>query len=149
MLARERFAWVQLTALVLIFGAYFPVFSMMQGWQPGPTFLQQIGVLSIALGLLAVIVLLDRMLVCFAPRRTWCGPERKVKPDERDRLIEYRASAIGYYVLMGGVLYVGCYLPFVATATWQLLHATLFFVVVAEVVKNGLVVLGYRRGLRG
>ena len=37
MLARERFAWVQLTALVLIFGVYFPVFSMMQGWQPGPT----------------------------------------------------------------------------------------------------------------
>jgi protein-S-isoprenylcysteine O-methyltransferase Ste14 len=142
MLARERFAWVQLTALVLIFGVYFPVFSMMQGWQPGPTFLQQIGVLSIALGLLAVIVLVDRM-------RTWFGPERKVKPDERDRLIEYRASAIGYYVLMGGVLYVGCYLPFVATDKWQIVNATLFFVVVAEVVKNGLVVLGYRRGLRG
>ena len=141
MLARERFAWVQLTALVLIFGVYFVVVSVLQRSQPGPTFLQQIGILAIASGSLGVIVLADRM-------RTWFGPERKVKPDERDRLIEYRASAIAYYVLMGGMLYVGCFLPFVASG-WKIVNATLFFVVVAEIVHHGLIVLGYRRGLRG
>jgi len=140
MLARERYSWVLLTGLVLFFGAYFVVVSVLQHAHVEPTFLQKIGILAIAAGSLAIVVLIDRFVA-------WVRPDRNAKPDERDKLIELRAAGIAYYVLIAGALYVGCYLPFLAT-TWQIVNSTLAVVVIAEVVHHGLVVLGYRRGWR-
>ena len=65
--------------------------------------------------------------------------------DERDRLIDLRASAIAYYVLMAGMIVVGCVMPFQHTG-WDIAHAALRAIAIAEIVHSGLVVMWYRRG---
>jgi hypothetical protein len=49
---------------------------------------------------------------------------------------------------MAGIIMVGCVMPFTDSG-WRIVHTTLFFILIAEVVHSGLVVAGYRRGLRG
>ncbi len=138
MLARERTAWVWLAALIVVFGVYFSTVSLLEPSGAELTFLARIGLLAGALGTLALIVGIDRAI-------GWMRNRDKTPTDERDRLIEARSSAIAYYVLMVGMIVVGCVMPFSAD-TWQIVHAALLSIVVAEVVHHGLVVLGYRVG---
>lgn len=104
------------------------------------SFLTQIGWLAMALVTLALIVGIDR-LIAFA-RKSGTEPDML---DERDRLIELRSSSVAYYVLIVGMILVGCVLPF-STGGWDIVHAALFAILVAEIVHHGLVVLGYRFG---
>ena len=138
MLARERSAWVWLAALTVVFGVYFTAISMLEPRFTELTFALRIGLLATALGTLALVVGIDRAL-------GWMRNREGTPADERDRLIELRSSSIAYYVLMVGMIIVGCVMPFSAD-TWQIVHAALLAIVVAEVVHHGLVVLGYRVG---
>ncbi len=141
MLPRERFAWVWLTALVVVFSIYFAAISIMQPSPtvPGPL---QLVMLSMATGVLAIAAL-GNHLVGRLP-----GQRRNVPlPDERDRLIEARSSAAAYYVLMAGMLLVGCVMPFNKSG-WDIVHGALLAIAVAEIVHYGMIVFGYRRGWR-
>lgn len=138
MLAKERFAWIWLTALVIVLGLYFAALNAMHYVNPDLSFLARIGMLAIALGTLGVIA--------FA---TWLyGHLRErdeLAEDERDRFIEWRSSRIGYYALMAGVLYVGMVMPFTQHG-WDIVHSALAVVAIAEIVRSSIIVLGYRRG---
>ena len=139
---RERFAWVWLTTLVLVFSVYFAAVAL--GWpQTNPSFLMQIGMLTLATGTMALVVGTDRVVAWARGQGFTFG-----KPDERDRHIEWRSSAYAYYVLMGGIIVVGCMMPFTNTG-WDIVHAALFWIVVAELTHHGLIVVGYRRGWHG
>ncbi len=140
MLPKERFAWVWMTALVIVFGLYFAWIQARHYVQPDPTFLAQIGALAIALSTLAVIALATHLY--FRLRRSEDG---EIQEDERDRAIELRATTIAYYVLMAGICYVGCYLPFTETR-WNIVHAALQSIAIAEIVKCVVIVRGYRKG---
>lgn len=134
MLPRERYAWIWLAALVGVFGVYFTGITVgHQAWLE-QTFLQRLGWLAIALGSLGVVAFV-----------AWLVTRDPSGLDERDRSIELRASAVAYYVLMAGMIVVGCMMPFRA-APWELVHAALLAIAVAEVVHYGLIVRWYRRG---
>lgn len=140
MLPRERFAWVWLTASVVIFGIYFTILSTQES-EPDLPFLLKIGQLAAALLTLAVVVGIDRLIAYFRRER-----RAEFRLDERDRLIHLRASSVAYYVLMTGMIIVGCVMPF-DQRPWEIVHAAIFAIVVAEVVHSGLVIIGYRKGV--
>lgn len=138
MLSKERFALVWVTALVVVLGLYFAAVTLTHYTHPEISMLARIGMLAVALGALAVIAF-----------GTWLyGRWRdrgEIMEDERDRFIEQRSSKIAYYVLMAGIIYAGMVLPF-ARGGWDIVHAALFAIVVAEIVHGVLIMVGYRRG---
>ncbi|MBS0194212.1 MAG: hypothetical protein JSR34_08180 [Proteobacteria bacterium] len=140
---KERMAWVWLTTLLLCMGTYFAAVVVMKELRIELSFLQQIGLLAAATSTMAVVVLADRLIARFR------GRGRKADAgDERDRLIEYRAATIAYYVLIAGMILVGCIMPLDPTQhPWDIVNAALFYIVLAEAVKLVLIVRGYRRGL--
>ncbi|KAF1726992.1 hypothetical protein [Pseudoxanthomonas japonensis] len=142
MLSKERFAWVWLTALVVVFALYFTYVSVNADAVAAMHMGQRIGLLAIALGSLGVIALLTAV---FGRHREEDGTPTLI--DERDRRIDSRASVYAYYVLMAGIIVVGCVMPF-TTGGWTIVHATLLAIAAAELVHAGLVIHGYRRGLR-
>lgn len=137
MLAKERFAWVWVTALTVVLGAYCAVVKSID--HAALPILTQVGLLAAALGTLGVTALATRLLVRDR------GEDAGV--DERDRLIEYRGAAAGYYVLIAAMIVVGCVMPFEASG-WKIVHAAVFSIGVAEIVHHGMVIAGYRRGVR-
>jgi hypothetical protein len=64
-------------------------------------------------------------------------------PDERDRAIMRRSISFDYYVLIAGMIVVGCIMPFSFTG-WAIINAALLMLVVAEVVHYSAVVVSYR-----
>ena len=68
--------------------------------------------------------------------------------DERDRAISRRSLGAAYYVLIAGVILVGCVMPF-QSAGWRLINAAVAAIVLAEVVRYGVAAYCYRRGFHG
>jgi len=104
MLSKERFAWVWLTALAVVFALYFTYLAVYADAVAAMHMGQRIGLLALA-------------------------------------------SVYAYYVLMAGIIIVGCVMPFLAGG-WTLVHATLLAIAAAEFVHSGLIIHGYRRGVR-
>jgi hypothetical protein len=73
------------------------------------------------------------------------GSPREERPplDERDRAIEHRSISAAYYVLIAGMILVGCFMPFSSTG-WTIVNAAIFWIVAAEVVHYSVVVASYR-----
>ena len=139
MLPRERSAWVWIAALLVVFGGYFAAIASLERASAEISFATRIAVLAVALTTLAVVVGIDRLF-------GWIRNRREASfLDERDRLIQLRSSSVAYYVLIVGMIIVGCVMPFGAGG-WDIVHAALFAIVVAEVVHQGLIVIGYRLG---
>ena len=65
--------------------------------------------------------------------------------DERDNLIDLRATRVAFYVLFGGALISIFTLQF-PVSVWTLSQFVLFSIVVAELVKFGSQIVFYRRG---
>jgi hypothetical protein len=63
--------------------------------------------------------------------------------DERDRAIEAHATRIAYYALMVGTVLVGMVMPF-SRGGWQIVNGALLAIVLAEALRNALIVRGYR-----
>jgi hypothetical protein len=70
--------------------------------------------------------------------------EAGAPPDERDRAIMQRSISSAYYVLIAGMILVGCIMPFTARG-WGIINAALLMIVAAEIVHYGVVVVSYRR----
>ncbi|MDF4003432.1 DUF2178 domain-containing protein [Luteibacter sp. PPL552] len=138
MLPNERFARVWLSALIVIFGAYFSTLALVR--PDASSIALRIGLLAAALGVLGLVA-----------GGTWLAQRWRRRPDdaedERDRAIEHKASAVAYRVLMVGMILVGCVMPFDKQGM-DIVNAAVFAIALAEVVRHGLIVVGYRRGLR-
>lgn len=142
MLPQERFAYVWLAALALVFGGYFAAVVWVPAAHETASELGRITSLGVAMTLLALVVGGDRLVATF---RT--DDDEPAITDERDLLVKQRATSAAYYVLIACMIVVGCVMPF-ESAGWDIVHAALFAIVLAEVVHYGLVLIGYRRGLR-
>jgi uncharacterized membrane protein len=132
---KERFAWSWIAALVLVFGTYFTL--VMAGSHADLPFLRQIGMLAAALTVLALLAIAAHL-----------HARRGVDPtsfDERDRLIQARSTSAAYHVLIVGMIVVGCVMPF-SSGKWDIVHAALLAIAIAELVSSGLIVAAYRRG---
>ena len=139
---REKIAWLSLVGIAVCYGPYFaftwrsPLLD-----RPLPN-LELMALFAAAAGGNAVWVLLGRLLV-----RMKTPPDDRGAADERDLAIDRRASTAAYYVLIGLALYVGGVMPFTSSG-WHIVNSMVASVILSEIVCYGLIVAGYRRGLR-
>ena len=139
---REKIAWLSLVGMAVCYGPYFAyTFRSPLLDRPLPN-LELMTLFAVAAGGNAVWTLLGRLLVRVKTLRDERGPA-----DERDQAVDRRANTAAYYVLMGCALYVGGVMPFISSG-WHIVNAMVASVIVAELVRQAVVVTGYRRGLR-
>lgn len=135
--AKEQFAWVWLSTMLVTYAAYFTsVFTIGE-----TTALTQIGLFA-ATTVVQVLVI-GTVSAVIAVRHKG-GPQS----DERDQLIDQRATRAAYQVLICGMIVVGCLMPF-NNSGWRIFHAAVFSIAVSEIVRHGLMVTMYRRGANG
>jgi hypothetical protein len=135
---REKIAWLSLIAMAVSYGPYFTFVAKGPGsWEPLPHLHP--------LGLFAVVSIVRMLILGAGYLYLRLGPTREDRPplDERDRAIEHRSISAAYYVLMVGMILVGCLMPF-SSAGWAIVNAAIFWIVAAEVVHYGVVVASYR-----
>jgi hypothetical protein len=139
---REKLAWLSLVGMAVCYVPYFALtYRSPLLEQPLPN-LRLMAMFAAAAGGNAVWVLLGRLFLQMTTPR-----DERGAGDERDRAVDRRATTIAYYVLIGLALYVGGVKPF-TSAGWHIVNAMVASVVIAEVLRYALIVLGYRRGLR-
>ncbi len=135
---REKTAWLSLIAMAVTFGPYFTYVAMHStpGTLPDLHLLELFAVAAIA-----------QLLILGAGRlylRQGSPGDARTPPDERDRTIMGRSISSAYYVLIAGMILVGCVMPF-NSGGWSIINAALAMIVAAEVVHYGVVVFSYRR----
>lgn len=135
---REKIAWLSLVSMITAYGVYFVLATT--AMQHGATTLRLLGYLAAVLVIQAVVVAAASVAIAFAS-----GAEAQGAADERDRAIARRGAAAAYFVLMVGIISVGCVMPF-RDRGWTIINAALFALLVAEVVRYGIIVASYRRG---
>ena len=136
---REKTAWLSLLAMVVTFGPYFAlVATRALPSEPSPNLRQ--------LGLFAVTAIVEMLIlgVGHLYLRHRSTQEARMPLDERDQVIMRRSLSSAYYVLIAGMILVGCVMPFNSSG-WSIINAALFMIIAAEVVHYGVVVFSYRR----
>jgi hypothetical protein len=136
---REKIAWLSLLAMVVTFGPYFTIIAARAlPSEPMPDLRQ--------LGLFGVTAIVQMLILgvghLYLGRKS--PQEAHSPPDERDRAIMRRSVSSAYYVLIAGMILVGCVMPFKSSG-WTIINAALVMIITAEVVHYGVIVLSYRR----
>jgi hypothetical protein len=135
---REKIAWLSLIAMAVAYGPYFAFIARGSApWEPLPHLHP--------LGLFALASILRMLILGVGYLYLRLGSPREERPpvDERDRAIEHRSLSAAYYVLIAGMILVGCFMPFSSTG-WAIVNAAIFWIVAAEVVHYSIVVTSYR-----
>lgn len=134
----ERSAWIQLLSLLVVLGGYFLVAWQMasRGVTALPAYAS---VFAVAVALLVAVMVAGYVAVALASR-----PEG---PDERDRLIEWRAEARSGWVLGAGVLAAIAAMVVSVPDVW-VAHLLLLSLFLSELLKLVLQLVDYRRGLQ-
>lgn len=140
---REKLAWLELVGMVIAYGGYFIGVGMVE---PGPGRLETLT--YVALFGAATVVRLLILGTGWLTLKAKMGSEARAKPDERDRSIARRGAAIGYYVLLGLMLWVGVMLPLTDTG-WAVANSALAAIIIAEIVRDAVIVASYQRGWHG
>ncbi len=127
--------------MAVTFGPYFIVVALNNRSGSVHTMpdLSQLITYGLVAGTLMIILGLGHLYLRFTSPEDWRTP-----PDERDLAILQRATSWGYYVLLAGMILVGCIVPFTAGG-WTIVNDALFAIIVAEVVRYAVVVTSYRR----
>ena len=135
---REKIACISLIAIAVAYGPYFSFVGRSPGpWEPLPHLHP--------LGLFAQVSIVRMLILGAGYLYLRLGSPQEERPplDERDRAIEHRAISAAYYVLMAGMILVGCVMPFNSSG-WTIINAAIFCIVAAEVVHYSVVVASYR-----
>jgi hypothetical protein len=136
---REKIGWLSLIAMAVTFGPYFLLVALHEipaAALPNVRQLVLFGITAIAQALI-----LGAGHLYF---RRSSPDDARMPPDERDRAIMQRSISSAYYVLIAGMILVGCMMPFNSSG-WTIVNAALFMIVASEVVHHGVVVASYRR----
>jgi hypothetical protein len=135
---REKITWLSLIAMVTTYGPYFTfVGKVPVSWEPLPR-LHPLALFALASVVRMLILGAGYLYLLLAIPRQERPPR-----DERDRAIEHRSMGAAYYVLLTGMILVGCFMPFSSTG-WTIVNAAILWMVAAEVVRYGTVVASYR-----
>lgn len=139
---REKKAWLTLITMVVAYAVYFGVVGPAIGF--GRERLVDIiigfGAVAAVHGLIVIVISLALWLMA--------GRSERQRPDERDRAISRHAASMGYWFLLIGLIWVGVVMPFHAPA-WVMINTALGFIVLAELAKDGFILISYRRGWHG
>jgi hypothetical protein len=131
---REKTAWISLLSMSGIYAFYF--WSVQRSARPAGFFG---GLLGTVLALVVVQTVLTIAVAVSSPK------EAKAPRDERERLIDLRATQVAYGVLAGSVAcacFFGGFTPPIVFNT----NALLFVLVAAEILRSGCQIVQYRRG---
>ena len=135
---REKTAWLSLAAISIAFTPYFAIVASIPHASALPN-LRQLGLFAAVVFAQALILALGHV---YLAART--PLEARTPPDERDRSISRRSITLAYYVLICGMIVVGCVMPF-TSGGWTIINAALLMIVLAEIVHYGTAVFNYRR----
>jgi hypothetical protein len=130
---REKVAWISLVSMAGIYGVYF--WSVVRSGRQGSTFG---GLLGTVVALVVVQVVLTIAVAAFSPK------EAHAPRDERDRMIDLRATRVAYAGLATGIAcacFFGAFNPPIVFNT----NALLFILVVTEIMRSGCQIIQYRR----
>jgi hypothetical protein len=138
---REKSAWISAVSLAVLGGIYFLNFASMLRGRAALSDVELFFALVIAL--VAVEVVLHLAIAIRSPK------EARTPRDERERLIDLKATRIAFFVLLAGAFAsigtVHLRLRDSGDHTFVMMHCVLFSIVVAEVVKFGSQIALYRR----
>lgn len=129
---REKSAWISLLSTSAIYALYF--WSVVRRGMPGDG-----GLLGTVIALVVLQTALTIVVAAFSPK------EAKAPRDEREKLIDFKATRFAYYVLAGSVacaVFFGGFDPPLIFST----NAILFVLVISEVLRSGCQIVQYRRG---
>lgn len=132
---REKTAWISLLSISGIYAVYFWSVSH-PGARGGIHFG---GLLETVVALAGVQVVLMAAAAIMAPK------DAKAPRDERERLIDLRATRFAYAVLawsIAGACFFGGFNPPIIFDT----NVLLFILVAAEILRSGCQIIQYRRG---
>lgn len=134
---REKSAWISFVAIFVIFGFYF---ARVAGVVFAGHSAQGLGRLFFVLvcGLVLVEVVLHVAVAAWSPH------DARTPKDERERLIELRATRLAFPVLLGGAL-AAIGTMHLSAGRWEMAHAVLLAIVAAELVRFGAQIVYYRR----
>ncbi len=131
----ERRAWVGLLSLG---PAYLVYFVVLLGFPDRLTsFIDRIALLGAVATCHALLSLGGTIALTLRKR------EAGLAEDERDRAIDGRATRTAYFVLIAGMILVGCVLPFNQSG-WQIVNVALLALVISEGLRQLLIILGHR-----
>lgn len=132
---RERSAWISILSMSGIYALYF--WSVFQSRQRSGGF-HFGGLLETIIALTVVQTVLTVAVAVFAPS------EAKAPRDERERLIDLKATRFAYAALAGSVacacFFGGFNPPIIFNA-----NTLLFILVIAEILRSGCQIVQYRR----
>jgi len=130
---REKTAWVSLLAMGGIYGAYF--WSVMAA---GHAALDGGRLLGTIVALVAVEIVFLTVIALFAPK------DARAPRDERDRLIELRATRVAYAGLATAVVFACFFAAFKPPIVFGT-NSLLFILVVCEMMRMAVQIVQYRR----
>ncbi|HEV2383582.1 MAG TPA: hypothetical protein VG206_27785 [Terriglobia bacterium] len=136
---REKVGWLTLVAMVVTFGPYFTLVALHTIPAAALPNVRQLVLFAISAIAQAVILTGGHLYL-----RHVSPEEARLPPDERERGIIHRSLSSAYYVLIAGMIVVGCMMPFNSSG-WTLVNTALFMIVVAEAVRCAVMVASYRR----
>jgi hypothetical protein len=132
---REKSAWISLLSVFVIYGLYF--WSAVHA-APEASGLRFGGLLGTVIALVVVQVVLTVAAAIATPK------EAQAPRDEREKLIELKATRIAYSGLAASVAFAcffGAFNPPVVFGT----NALLFMLVAAEILRSSCQIIQYRR----
>jgi hypothetical protein len=133
---REKSAWISLVLIVLVFGPYF--------WLVGRSFAGSGHVHhGTQFALITLFVVLE--VVVHVAIAVQSPRDARAPKDEREDLIDLRATRTAFYVLFAGVL-ISIFTLHFPVGAWMLSQFVLFSIVVAELVKFARQIVLFRRG---
>ncbi len=134
---REKSAWISFLSILGVFIPFFwNSYRQFSGQVDGPT------ALSVAVWLLVAFVVLE--IVLHAAVALQAPSDARSPRDERERLIEMRATRVAFQVLVVGAL-AGVATIHLTRSAWVMQQVVLLAIVLAELVKFGGQIVLYRR----
>jgi hypothetical protein len=132
---REKSAWISLLSISLIYGVYFWS-VVLSGPHAGFHFGS---LLATVIALIVVQIVLHIVVAIAAPK------EAKAPRDERDKLIELKATRIAYSGLATAIV-CACFFGALDPPIVFNINALLFILVTAELMRMSCQIIQYRRG---
>src|SRR5262245_11746213 len=134
---REKSAWISLGLIVLVFVPYF--------WLVGQALSGKVHVhAGTQFTLITVFIALEIIVHVAVALRS--PRDARAPKDERDYLIDLRATRAAFYVLFAGAL-CSIFAIHFRVSVWAMSQSVLFSIVVAELVRFSRQIVFYRRGV--
>jgi len=134
---REKSAWVSFITILAVFIPFF--WNSLRQYRGEIAGRQAVGTAFLLLfSFVALEVVLHVVLAIRAPQ------EARSPRDEREQLIDMRATRVAFYVLLVGAL-AGVAMVHLTPSAWVMQQVVLLAIVVAELVRFGGQILLFRR----